>query len=48
MLINESLPIAIISERAGFKNLSNFNRQFRQCKNMTPRQFRDRYRQAAK
>jgi AraC-like DNA-binding protein len=48
MLINESLPIAIISERAGFTNLSNFNRQFRHCKKMTPRQFRDRYRHIIK
>jgi len=44
MLINTQLAIALISEQNGFGNLSNFNRQFRYCKNMTPRQFRDQYR----
>ncbi|MDX1342832.1 MAG: AraC family transcriptional regulator [Reinekea sp.] len=43
LLINTERPIALISESVGFLNLSNFNRQFRQCKAMTPREFRQRY-----
>lgn len=42
-LVNESLPVALIAERAGFQNLSNFNRQFRQVKGLTPRQFRRQF-----
>ncbi len=45
MLINTQLAVSLISERNGFGNLSNFNRQFRHCKSITPRQFRDQYRQ---
>ncbi len=44
MLINTRLAIALVSEQNGFGNLSNFNRQFRKTKNMTPRQFREQYR----
>lgn len=46
LLLNTELAIAIIAERVGFANLSNFNRQFKQCKHMTPRQFRARFEQA--
>ncbi|PCK09234.1 MAG: AraC family transcriptional regulator [Alteromonadaceae bacterium] len=44
-LINSSRPVAVISETAGFSNLSNFNRHFKQCKGLTPREFRARYHQ---
>ncbi len=37
---NNDLSIAEISERSGFRNLSNFNRQFRHYKGTTPTQFR--------
>ncbi|RJG38276.1 AraC family transcriptional regulator [Motilimonas pumila] len=46
LLLNTELAIAIIAEKVGFGNLSNFNRQFKQCKHMTPRQFRTRFEQA--
>jgi AraC-like DNA-binding protein len=40
LLINSSTSIAVIADLVGFGNLSNFNRQFKQCKQMTPKQFR--------
>ncbi|MDO4666689.1 MAG: AraC family transcriptional regulator [Streptococcus sp.] len=35
-----ALPILEISNQSGFKNLSNFNRQFKKHYNMTPSQYR--------
>lgn len=43
-IINTELPIALIAEQTGFANLSNFNRQFKQQKQMTPSQFRSMFR----
>jgi AraC-like DNA-binding protein len=40
MLLNTDFSVAIISDRCGFNNLSNFNRRFLQVKNCTPREFR--------
>lgn len=40
MLLNTDLSIAIIGERSGFNNPSNFNRRFMQIKGCTPREFR--------
>ena len=40
LLINSNTSIAIIADMVGFNNLSNFNRQFKQCKLMSPKQFR--------
>lgn len=40
MLLNTDLSVAIIGERCGFNNLSNFNRRFLQVKGCTPREFR--------
>ena len=45
-LVNSEDPIAVIAENVGFGNLSNFNRQFKHCKNITPRQFRASYRKS--
>ena len=42
-LVNSETPVALIAEQVGFQNLSNFNRQFRQVKSMTPRQFRQQF-----
>ena len=39
LLINETQNIAQIADDCGFENLSNFNRQFKRLKNMTPSQF---------
>ncbi|CAH0539517.1 helix-turn-helix domain-containing protein [Vibrio marisflavi] len=43
LLISTDLSIAILSNRAGFQNLSNFNRLFRKNKQTTPKEFRKRY-----
>lgn len=44
MLMNDSSSIAAVAERVGYRNLANFNRQFRSIKGVTPRQFRALYR----
>ncbi|MFA0413882.1 helix-turn-helix transcriptional regulator [Vibrio renipiscarius] len=43
MLLNSELSVALIAEQSGFQNLSNFNRQFKTVKNMTPSDFRAQY-----
>ena len=43
MLIETDLPITEISHRAGFHNLSNFNRTFLKRRGMAPREFRREY-----
>lgn len=43
MLVESDLPILEISMRAGFYNLSNFNRRFLQIKKMSPRAYRLMY-----
>lgn len=40
LLVNSQAPIALVAEQSGFTNLSNFNRQFKSVKGMTPRDFR--------
>ncbi|WP_372882717.1 AraC family transcriptional regulator [Psychromonas sp.] len=40
LLVNSNASISAIADLVGFTNLSNFNRQFKQCKQMTPKQFR--------
>lgn len=40
LLKNQELLIAEISEKAGFKNISNFNRKFKEVKGITPTAFR--------
>ncbi|MEF1173788.1 AraC family transcriptional regulator, partial [Vibrio sinaloensis] len=48
LLASTSLPIALVAENTGFQNLSNFNRQFKTVKEMTPTQFRNQFQQAIK
>ncbi|HAS61396.1 MAG TPA: AraC family transcriptional regulator [Vibrio sp.] len=43
VLVNTGQPVALIAEQSGFNNLSNFNRQFRMVKGMTPSDFRAQY-----
>ncbi|WP_070969760.1 AraC family transcriptional regulator [Vibrio sonorensis] len=43
LLISSKAPIALVAEQSGFNNLSNFNRQFRDKKGMTPSDFRHRF-----
>lgn len=43
MLVNGDMPVASIAELSGFNNVSNFNRQFKGVKGMTPSQFRAQY-----
>lgn len=39
LLINNNLNISEIAYNSGFENISNFNRQFKKIKNLTPSQF---------
>jgi len=39
-LVNSEKSIAAIADLVGFNNLSNFNRQFKAKKQMSPKQFR--------
>ena len=43
LLANTHLPITLVAEKIGFKNISNFNRQFKELKLMTPTAFRRRF-----
>lgn len=40
LLTETSLPVTEIAARSGFRNLSNFNRRFRDLKNLRPTQYR--------
>ncbi len=40
MLSSSHTPIAVIADRVGYKSLAQFNKTFRELKNMTPREFR--------
>ncbi len=40
LLVNTDFSVALICDEVGFSNLSNFNRQFKKIKNMTPTAFR--------
>ena len=40
LLVNTAQPIAHVADAVGYRNLANFNRQFRALKAMTPREFR--------
>jgi len=40
LLMEEVFTIADVSEKAGFNNISNFNRQFKNIKKMTPSSYR--------
>ncbi|MFZ2023368.1 MAG: helix-turn-helix domain-containing protein [Terracidiphilus sp.] len=40
LLINSNKPIEVIADEVGYRNLANFNRQFKFLKGTTPREFR--------
>ena len=40
LLLNSRNPIAMIADESGYRNLANFNRQFKSIKKKTPRKFR--------
>jgi len=44
-LVNTEISIAAIADLVGFNNLSNFNRQFKAKKQMSPKQFRQLFAQ---
>lgn len=43
LLASSSFPITLVAEKTGFRNISNFNRQFKELKSMTPTEFRRRF-----
>ncbi|KFI12769.1 helix-turn-helix transcriptional regulator [Vibrio coralliilyticus] len=43
LLASSAKPIALIAELTGFQNLSNFNRQFKTMKGITPSAFRKQF-----
>ena len=43
LLTEKSMRISEIAYDSGFENISNFNRQFKKIKNITPRQFKKQY-----
>ena len=45
LLIGGDRPVAHIAEKAGYRNLANFHRQFKAMKGVTPRAFRLAYRE---
>lgn len=47
MLIHTNIPVTEVYQHAGFGNASSFNRQFRQLKRMSAREFRRLYREVA-
>jgi len=40
LLVETDYPISMVAAETGFSNLSNFNRQFREARHMTPKEFR--------
>jgi AraC-like DNA-binding protein len=45
LLIGSDRPVAHIAEEAGYHSLANFHRQFKRAKGVTPRTFRQAYRE---
>ncbi|ACH63787.1 transcriptional regulator, AraC family [Aliivibrio fischeri MJ11] len=43
LLASTNFPITLVAEKTGFKNISNFNRQFKELKMITPTEFRRRF-----
>lgn len=41
LLLNTSLPVNLITEKVGYDNQANFNRQFKSYKQVTPTQYRE-------
>lgn len=39
LLVETDYPISMVAAETGFSNLSNFNRQFRESRHMTPKEF---------
>ena len=46
LLIGSDRPVAHIADEAGYHNLANFHRQFKAMKGMTPRAFRQAFRES--
>jgi AraC-like DNA-binding protein len=44
LLLNTRRPVSVIADEVGYRNLANFNRQFKALKGQTPRAFRSAFR----
>ena len=45
--MEKDVSIGAVASRVGYKNLANFNRQFRALKGITPREFRALHRRSS-
>ena len=43
MLTDTQIPVSVIAARSGFSNVSNFNRQFKAAKQLTPAAYRQQF-----
>jgi AraC-like DNA-binding protein len=46
LLINTQKSVSLVADEVGYRNLANFNRQFKALKGQTPRQFRSAFKKS--
>ncbi len=43
LLLHTQKPVSLIADQVGYRNLANFNRQFKKTKGQTPKEFREAF-----